>query len=120
MPTTSNQHDSSQEEDSEPSQGSEANNHFPSHALDYIQFLSRLLQVQQTLTGQSQGVLETMCREIRQASHRQGQLILLRKQGKPARVPKLWHGFAVEAYGRFYGRLYFAPDQAQPAEPVVP
>ena len=47
-------------------------------------------------------------------------LILPRKQSKPARVPKSWHSFAVETYGRFYGRLYFAPDPAQPAEPVVP
>jgi DNA-binding CsgD family transcriptional regulator len=120
MSTNSNQDDSSQEEEPGPSQGSEANSYFPSHTLDSIQFLARILHLRQTLAGQSQGVLETMCREIRHASRRQAQLILLRKQGKPARVPVSWHSFEVEANYRSYGRLYFAPDPAQPAELVVP
>jgi len=120
MSTTSIQDDSSHEEEPELSLQGQTNIHLLPQAFDYTQFLAHILRLHQSLAGQPHGVLESLCREIRNASHRQVQLILLRKQGKLARVPKSWHRFDVEANGRSYGKLYFAPNPSRPADPIVP
>ena len=91
--------------------------------IDYVQLLTHLQSVSQTLYGQTRGVAHLLCQEVAQET--QGRVLLLLRHQELSDTaqrssPILSVSFLVQSRDRIYGTLYVAPDPAEPTHPALP
>jgi DNA-binding CsgD family transcriptional regulator len=90
---------------------------------DYIHMFLYLLNVGQSLCGQTRGVVERLCQEVALATQQRARL-LLRHQRLPniadSSSSTMEVNFPVQFQGRTYGTVFIAADMTDPTRPALP
>ncbi|HLH60717.1 MAG TPA: LuxR C-terminal-related transcriptional regulator [Ktedonobacteraceae bacterium] len=90
--------------------------------LDYVQVIAYLLNVGQSLCGQTRGVVERLCQEVALVTQQRARLLPRQQQSSATMEspsPTMEVSFPVQFQEHVYGTLSIAADPAQPARPAL-
>lgn len=97
------------------------NNASTTNPLDYAQMIAYLLNVGQSLCGQTRGVVERLCQEVALVSQQRARLLLRHQKSSDAMEspsPAMEVSFPVQFQDRVYGTLSIAADATDPSRPA--